>query len=289
MSYLLHILVMINIYAILALSLNIAVGYTGLISLCHAAFYGIGAYITTLIMINVGLSFFPALLFAAIGSLILGLIISLPSLRVRGDFFILSTLGFQIIVFVILYNWTGLTRGAFGIAGIPRPEIFGWQIITLRDFFILTQIIAMICAFLIYLLMNSPFGRALKSIREDEVAALALGKNVLKFKTQSFLIAAVFATIPGALFATYMRYIDPSSFTLMESIFILSIIIIGGTGNIKGPVMGAIFLVMLPEFLRFLQIPDSIAANMRQVIYGFLMILVLRFRPQGIWGEYKFQ
>ncbi len=289
MNYLLHILIMINIYLILTLSLNIVVGYSGLLSLCHAAFYGIGAYITTLIMMHFGVGFVLATFIGILGAVLLSIIIAIPSLRLKGDYFVLATLGFQIIVFVILYNWVGLTRGPYGIPGIPQPIILGWEIDSLPEYFLLSGGFAGICGFLIYWISYSPFGRALKAIRDDEIAAAALGKNVPKFKTQAFLISAAFASISGALFATYFRYIDPTSFTLMESIFILSIIIIGGTGNIAGPILGSIILVLLPELLRFLKIPDAIAANMRQIIYGILLIALLRLRPQGLAGEYTFE
>jgi len=289
MNYLLHILIMINLYVVLTLSLNIVVGYVGLLSLCHAAFYGAGAYITTLLMMNAGLGFVPAVIIAILGSIALSIIIGIPSLRLKGDYFVLATLGFQIIVFVILYNWVGLTRGPYGIPGIPQPKIFGWKVDTLLEFFIFSTMISIFCGFLIFLITYSPFGRTLKAIREDEVGAAALGKNVPKFKTRAFIIGAAFAAIPGALFATYFRYIDPTSFTLMESIFILSIIIIGGTGNLSGPILGSIILVLLPEVLRFLQIPDAIAANMRQIIYGLILVLLMRFRSQGLLGEYQFQ
>lgn len=289
MNYLLHILIMINLYVVLTLSLNIVVGYTGLLSLCHAAFYGIGAYITTLLMMKAGFSFIPAAFMAILGAVLLSIAIGIPSLRLKGDYFVLATLGFQIIVFVILYNWVGLTRGPYGIPGIPQPRIFGWEVDSLPEFFILSLIIGLLCGILIYWISYSPFGRTLKAIREDEVAAAALGKDVPKFKTRAFMMGAAFAAIPGALFATYFRYIDPTSFTLMESIFILSIIIIGGTGNLSGPILGSIILVLLPEVLRFLQIPDAIAANMRQIIYGLILVVLMRYRSQGLLGEYQFQ
>ena len=289
MNYLLHILIMINIYAILTLSLNIVVGFSGLLSLCQAAFYGIGAYITTLLMMKAGLGFLPALAVAIFGAGLLGYVIALPSLRLKGDYFVLATLGFQIIIFVVLYNWVAVTRGPYGIPGIPQPHIFGLSIDSLPEFFLLSLVFLLVCGGLIALLLDSPFGRTLKAIREDEFAAAALGKNVPRFKTQAFVITAAFAAIPGAIFAVYFRYIDPTSFTLMESIFILSIIIIGGTGNMLGPVAGSVFLVVLPEVLRFLQIPDSIAANMRQIIYGLILIILLRYRPQGLFGEYQFE
>jgi branched-chain amino acid transport system permease protein len=140
-----------------------------------------------------------------------------------------------------------------------------------------------------YLLTNSPFGRVLKAIRDDELAASALGKNPNVQKVIAFAISAGFAAVAGSLFAGYMRYIDPTSFTLTESIFILSIIIMGGTGNILGPLLGTILMIVLPEVLRFLYVPETIAPNVRQVIYGFLIIIIMRYRPGGIVGEYVFR
>lgn len=288
MNYLWHILVMINIYAILALSLNLVAGYTGLLSLCHAAFYGIGAYATTLLMMKAGWGFFPSLIFAILLTATLSLIIAVPSLRLKGDYFVLATLGFQIIVFTILYNWVSLTRGPYGIPGIPIPKVFGIEVNTVFRYFLFSGVIASACGLLLWMLKMSPFGRVLKAIREDEIAAAALGKNVPALKVTAFAIAAAFAAVPGALFAGYMRYIDPTSFTLMESVFIISIIIIGGAGNFVGPIAGAVFMVLLPEALRFLHIPDAIAANMRQIIYGLLLIVLMRYRPQGLLGEYEF-
>jgi len=289
MTYLWHILVMINLYAILALSLNLVVGYTGLLSLCHAAFYGIGAYATTLLMINAGWGFFPALGVAILLTILLSLIIAIPSLRLKGDYFILATLGFQIIIFTILYNWVSLTRGPYGISGIPIPVVFGITINSVFRYFLFSGLITGLCGILLWALVDSPFGRVLKAIREDDIAAAALGKHVPALKVTAFAVAAAFAAIPGALFAGYMRYIDPTSFTVMESFFIVSIVIIGGAGNFLGPLVGAAFLVLLPEALRFLQIPDTVAANMRQIIYGLLLILLMRYRPQGFLGEYGFE
>lgn len=289
MSYLLHILVMINIYAILSLSLNLLVGYTGLLSLCHAAFYGIGAYVGTLLMVDVGLGFWPALGGAIVGTALLSFLISVPSLRLKGDYFVLASLGFQVIVFAVFYNWTAVTEGAYGIPGIPRPTVAGVTVSSPGSYFLFSGIIAGICTGLLYMIGDSPFGRVLKAIREDELAAEALGKNVFRFKVVAFAIAAGFAAIPGVLFAGYMQYIDPTSFTILESIFILSIIIIGGTGNVSGPLLGAVLLVILPEGLRFLGMPDALAANMRQIIYGLVLIVLLRNRPQGLLGEYNFK
>jgi branched-chain amino acid transport system permease protein len=240
-------------------------------------------------MMHAGFSFFPALGIAIVGAIILSLIIAIPSLRLRGDYFFLATLGFQVIVFVILYNWVGLTRGPYGIPGVPRPRFFGFGIDSLSAFFVFSFLLTALTGLVIYLVLNSPYGRVLKAIREDEIVSASLGKNVPMLKVSAFALGAAFAAIPGALFAIYMCYIDPTSFTLTEAIFILSVIIVGGTGNFIGPIIGATFMVLLPEALRFLQIPDSIAANMRQIIYGVLLVVLMRYRPQGILGEFKFE
>ncbi|MEW6619777.1 MAG: branched-chain amino acid ABC transporter permease [bacterium] len=289
MNYLLHILIMINIYLILAFSLNLLIGYTGLLSICHAAFYGIGAYISTLLMVKLGLNFFLALPLSILGAMAISLCVSLPSLRLKGDYFILATIGFQLIVFTILYNWIGLTRGPYGIPGIPVPSLFGFEFSTLPKYFLLTLIIVAGSFFVIRRILVSPFGRLLKAIREDELATQALGKDVFRVKVLAFLIAAGMAAISGSLFAHYVTYIDPTSFTLEESIFIATIIIVGGMGNLKGPVVGTVLLLIIPEVLRFLGIPDSVAANLRQMIYALLLIGFMYFRPQGIAGEYKFE
>jgi len=288
-SYFLHILIVIGIYLILTQSLNLLVGYTGLLSLCHGAFYGIGAYASTLLMMKAGLGFLPSLLLAMLATALLSLTISIPSLRLRGDYFVLASLGFQTITFAILYNWIGLTEGPYGISNIPRPTVFGIQVNTLVSFTVLSSIAACGCSLLLHTISASPFGRVLKAIREDELATMSLGKNVIRFKVTAFAISAAFTAVAGSLFAGYMRFVDPTSFMLSESVFILSIIIIGGAGNFPGPLLGTLLMIILPEALRFLAIPDSVAANIRQIIYGALIVLIMRYRPSGLFGEYRFK
>ena len=289
MSYVFHILIMICIYLILSLSLNLLVGYTGLLSLCHAAFYGIGAYASTLLMVKLGLNFFLALPAGVIITMLLSLFVAYPSLRLKGDYFILTTLGFQVIVFSVLYNWVDFTRGPYGIPEVPKPSILGFEFSSLPLFLLLSAVFASLALLILYRVSASPFGRALKAIREDELAASALGKRVANFKIWAFVIASGIAAIAGSLYAGYVTYIDPTSFTLDESIFILAIILVGGSGNIKGPIVGTIFMIILPEALRFLGIPDTIAPNVRQMIYGALLLFLMFFRTQGIAGVYRFE
>ncbi len=280
---------MIGIYLILTQSLNLVMGYTGLLSLSQAAFYGIGAYVTTLLMINLKINFFLAVVLSVITTALMSLIVALPSLRLKGDYFILATLGFQAIIFSILYNWVELTRGPYGIPGIPQPQIFGISFNTIPSFLILSFLFALKCIYFVYLLTKSQFGRILKAIREDELATKTLGINTFKIKTIIFAISAGISAIAGSLYATYVTYIDPTSFTISESLFLVVILAIGGSGNIKGPIVGTILMIILPEVLRFLEIPDTIAPNIRMIIYALTLILIMRFRTKGIAGEYGFE
>jgi branched-chain amino acid transport system permease protein len=287
MDYLIHLIILINIYIILTTSTNLLVGLGNLLSLGQAAFYGIGAYLSVLALMVFNWPLLPTILFAMTGTGLLSLLIAYPSLRLKDEYFILATLGFQLIVYTILYNWISVTRGPFGIPGIPSPRLWGelhitglWQYLILSSFFVI--LIILLFRGLIY----SPFGRALRGVRDDELSMKALGKNVTVLKIQAFVISSAFIAIAGFLYASYVSYIDPTSFNLDESIFIISALIVGGLGNIRGPVIGAVFIILLPEALRFLGMPDSVAANMRQIIYGLALIILMRFRPQGLAGTY---
>jgi branched-chain amino acid transport system permease protein len=277
---------MIGIYTILTLAANIPVGLTNLLSLAQAAFYGIGAYLSAFVLLNFNIPIFPGLIAVAIITGFFSLLISFASIRLKGDYFILATLGFQLIVFAVLYNWTSITRGPYGIPGIPSPKLFGFvEISSNLKFAILSVSFAVIIAFLFYQLVNSPFGRVLKAIRSDELSVSVSGRNVNRFKITAFFLSAAFSGIAGFLFAGYVKYIDPTSFTLDESIFILSALFIGGLGNVKGCIAGAAFIVLLPELLRFAGLPDGIAANLRQIIYGLSLIFVMRYYPKGLAGD----
>lgn len=289
MNYLLHLLVLFELYVILAMSLNLMVGYTGLVSLAHAAFYGVGAYLTTLLMVDLGLGFFQSLVIAACGAVALSLLISLASLRFRGDYFILATLALQVIIFSVLYNWISVTRGSYGITDIPRPSVAGIRLETLPAFAVFGLAVASVVVGFLTVVFRSPFGRTLRAIRDDEVAATSLGKNSLSFKSRSVAIASGCAAVAGGLYATYVTFIDPNSFTTEESMILLSMVVIGGTGNIRGPVVGAALLIAIPELLRFLSVPDAVAANLRLVIYGLMLVVIMRYRPQGIAGRYVFE
>jgi branched-chain amino acid transport system permease protein len=288
MSYVTHIVFMICIYGILGLSLNLIVGYGGMLSLCHAAFYGIGAYASTLLVTKVGWPFGVSVLVCILIAGFMAYLIAVASIRLHGDFLVLATMGYQVIIFSLLYNWTELTNGSYGIASIPKPSLFNWQITSMNSFLVVAVLCLALVWFVLLRLSSSAYGRTLQAVRDDETAAQALGKNVWQFKRSAFAIAGMLAALAGVLYAGYASYIDPTSFSIDESIFVLCLVIIGGAGNLKGPIVGSIVLVVLPEALRFLHIPDAVAASLRQVLYGALIVLMMRFRPQGIAGRYAF-
>lgn len=287
MEYILHLFILICFYTLLSQSLNLSAGFTGLISLAHAGFYGIGAYTAAIFSTQFGLSFWLSIPLAMFISGCIAFVVSFIALRTVEDYFIICTLGIQIILFSIMNNWMDLTRGPLGIPGIPSIQLFGFDLDAKVPFLTLSVVFVAIVWFLLRNLSLSGFGKILTAISEDEIYTQSIGKNVYKAKIASFTISAVFASIPGVLYAHYISYIDPTSFTVSESIFILSIVIIGGMGNFTGSFFASAFLVLLPEALRFVGMPDSIAANMRQIIYGLILVAVMMTGKNGVIGLFK--
>ena len=286
MEYVFHIIIMLNIYIMLVLSANLTIGMANLLTMCQAAFYGIGAYIGTYFLMQFNLPFVVIALLVMVISGAFSFLVSFASVRLKDDYFVIATMGFQLIIYTILYNWTDVTHGPYGIAGIPGIKLFGqYEVSGTYGYLILSLIVMAIVVWLFHHLVTSPFGRVLNAIRADETTTEAIGRNTLKFKSLAFFMSAAVAGLAGVIYASYVSYIDPTSFTLDESIFIISALFIGGIGNTKGPILGALFVVLLPELLRFVGLPDAIAANLRQIIYGLALVLVMYFRPQGILGK----
>ncbi|MBI2097949.1 MAG: branched-chain amino acid ABC transporter permease [Candidatus Vogelbacteria bacterium] len=281
MEYLIHLGILVGIYGILGLSLNLLVGFTGLLSVTHAAFYGLGAYGAALLMVEAGWSFWlawpAALLLAMLASVLIGLVLS----RFRADYYVLASFGFNVIVFSLFLNLQSVTRGPLGISGIPRP------VASNLSFLLLTLAFGFLTYLFCRWLTRSSFGRVLKAIRDDEGAIQVFGYRAAHYKLLIFVTAAGLAALAGALYASYITFIDPSTFNLSESIFILAIIILGGLANLRGSLAGAVCLVLLPEILRFVGFPSEVAAQMRQLVYGLLLVVLMLHRPQGLVGEYK--
>lgn len=286
MEYILHIVIMLNIYIMLVLSANLPVGMARLLTLCQAAFYGIGAYISAFFLMQFNLPFIVVALAVMLLTGAFSWVVSFASVKLKNDYFILATLGFQMIVYTILYNWTDVTRGPYGIPGIPGIRLFGlWELSSVWSYATLTFVTMAVVVLVFHLIKTSPYGRLLKAMRSDELSVQAVGRNTVVARAWAFFISAAISGLAGLFYASYVSYIDPTSFTLDESIFIISALFIGGIGNIRGPILGALFVVLLPEVLRFVGMPDAVAANMRQIIYGLSLVLVMCYRPSGLAGE----
>ncbi len=286
------------IYVVLSSGLNIVVGFTGLLDLGYVAFYAIGAYYTAIIFHQVLLVHFGVDINAywwlvwvnfLVGGLMAagaGVLIGYPTLRVRGDYLAIMTLGFGEIIRIVANNWVGLTRGPSGIAGIPKPAFFGFEFSTQRSLYYLGLALALISLWTISRIVRSRIGRAWTAIREDEVAAEAMGIHTSRYKLLSYATGAFFAGAMGVFFGHYLNYISPSSFVLMESFLILSLVVLGGMGNIAGPVLGATIWITLQEWLRdfsFVQVHPE----MRGIALGLVLVLLMVFRPQGLLGSMR--
>lgn len=289
LNYIFHILILVNVYAMLALSLNLIAGYTGILSVAHAAMFGIGAYTAALLDLHFGTPFLVNVIVAMFMAGTVGLLVGLPSLRISEDYFILATVGLQVVLHAIMNNWTSLTRGPLGLPGIGQPTLLGWKADNHWEFLLLSTLMTGIVFLISYKLVGSPFGRTLKAIREDEIFSQSIRVNVTANKLSVFAVGSALGSVAGVLYAQYISFIDPTTFTLLESIFILSIVIIGGAGNLLGSLAGAILLVTAPEILRFLGVPSTIIGNVRQILYGTLLVLFMAFRPRGMFGEYDFR
>lgn len=286
--YVIHLLILVGIYSILAISLNLAMGFTGLLNIGHVAFYGIGAYTSALLALNFGLPFWIGLLAGGFLAGLFGLLVAVPTVRLKGDYLAIATLGFAIIIESIFRNWMSLTRGPLGLPRIPKPVLFGFSFSGFSYLLLVIFFVALTYVFVKHI-TETPFGRVLKAIREDELAASSLGKNVIKYKSQALFISAFLAGVAGSLYAHYITFIDPSSFSILESILIISMIIVGGLASVSGSIIGAFVLVLIPEALRFLHLPSSMIGALRQMIYAGLLIILLIKRPQGILGEFSFK
>ena len=280
--YLLAIINFIIIYSILCLGLNLILGYSGLLSLGHAAFYGIGAYATAILMTKHGFGFLPSLVISGLLALLLGLVLGLPTRKVRGDYFCLLTIAFGEIFRLVTQAWIEFTGGAMGIVGIPIPNVFGWEIKSEVDFYFLGIALLAFTYVTLKMLIESKFGRAFIAIREDELAASVMGINTPIYKILTFCIGCFYAGLAGSYLAVYQTTVTPSNFRLEESCLMIIMVIVGGMGRLEATFPGVAMMVIAIEFLRPF-------AEYRLLLIGAIMILVLLFRPQGLLGASAFK
>lgn len=276
--YVVKLLIMAGIYIGLACSLNIIFGLAGQLSLGQAGFYGIGAYAAALLTVHFHIPYLLALLSGTLLAAGVGYLLALPTIRLKGIYLSVTTLAFGEITRLILLNWISVTRGPMGVTGIPLPSLFGFRFSgnTSQYYLLLGLLIPALYVF--WRISYSPFGMILRALRENEEAARTLGINTKAYKIKAFIISGGAAGLFGAFFAFHAAYISPDNFAFMESITILSMVVFGGMGSMPGVIVGALFLSLAPDAMRFL-------ANYRMIIYGLLLFLMVLLRPQGLISE----
>lgn len=285
MDYYLHIFVMSEIYAVLALSLALIVGFSGQVSMGHAAFYGVGAYTSAILSTRYGLSFWCAFWFSGIAAGLLSFVLGKLVLRLRGHVLAITTAFFCVLVNVVMVNWIPVTNGPMGIAGIPRPtpiNLFGFvvPIETRVHYYYLGLVFVAGVAWFLYRITISRIGDDLIGVRENQELATSLGIDTMKNKVFAFTVGGAIAGLAGSFYAHYILFISPVTFTIGESINILVMVIFGGMSTLLGPIFGAISMTILPEFLRM-------AGALRLVIYGLALVCFIIWLPQGVWGSIK--
>ena len=285
LAYIQNIVVLFSINAILALTLNFIMGYAGIFSLAHAIFFGVGAYTAAFVALNFSDSLLVCMAAAMGLSALLSVALALPALRVRGEYFVAASLGLQMIGVTIFSEWKSVTGGLGGMVGIPPPKLFGYTISSTVEFLVLTLVVLLGVLVVTALLVHGSFGRSLMAIRDSESASQAYGKHVNAVNTLSVAVSAGLAALGGVLYAFYMSFVNVEVFTLDMSILLMAMVIIGGTGTLFGPIVGAAIVMALPAALTYLPfIPSSELGTIQQIIYGSAMVLLMMYRPGGLVG-----
>jgi branched-chain amino acid transport system permease protein len=281
-------LTFVLIYGIVGLGLMLLAGFTGLFSIGHAAFLGVGAY-TEAVLVNHGMPFPIALFFAAALSAAVGVVVGLPALRVKGIYLGIATIAMAFIVEEVLARWESVTGGNAGIS-VKKPAVFGWSIDTATGFYFLCLVLAVASTLAILNLLRSPTGRAFVAIRDSEISAQSMGIHLARYKTLSFSISAALAGVGGALYAHKLTFISPDQFDILQSIDLLLMVVIGGLGSVHGAFLGAIFLISMPQLIALSKdaLPAAIgqAPGLQGVVYGAVLIAFVLFEPLGLYGRW---
>lgn len=287
LNFFLLILIYSGIYALMAMGQNIITGYGGMLSLTQAGFFAIGSYVTAILTTQAGWSFWATLPVAFLVSALFGLLIGLPTLRLKGDYLAIATLGFGEIVRNVLNNWDSLTNGPMGIQRIPMPVILGFTINPYKKYaFLVMVIVFVIVAYILFQrLARSRMGRALAAVREDEIAAQSMGINITKYKVYAFILGASVAGIAGSLQATFTLSVTPGTYTFMVSVMVLCMVVLGGMGNFKASILGAFIIQFISYFPQLTGLSSVIPPQFKQILFGLILVVMMIWGPQGILGR----
>ncbi|ODM75731.1 branched-chain amino acid ABC transporter permease [Bradyrhizobium elkanii] len=284
-AYLVNLATLVCINAILAVTLNFIMGYAGIFSLAHAVFFGIGAYVAAFIALQWTDSLLLQLPVAMLIAGVISAALALPALRVRGDYFVAASLGFQVLAATVFSEWKSVTGGIGGLVGIPPASIAGHAFTDPVQFLGVAGVTLALVVVLTTAIVHSSFGRSLKAIRDSESAALAFGKNVALIKTLSVFYSTAICAVAGVLYADYLSFINVESFTIDASTLFMAMVIVGGIGTVWGPIVGAVLLTLLPAALTYLPfLPRTEIGSVQQMIYGLAMVMLMIFRPDGLMG-----
>ncbi len=284
-GYYIHLAILIGIYLIFAQSFNLTFGPGRAFNLAHAASYAVGAYTTALLSTEAGSGFFVCIVMSMLLSGLFAFLVGAISLRLAHEYFAVGSLAFSSLVTALLINWKSLTRGVLGIPGIPRPQLGQIDFYSNTNFLILICIVAFCVQAFLYIFFVNGFSRSLQAQAEFKEGALALGKDVRQLKNYSFFIASMMAGLAGSLFAYYINYIDPSSFALSEMVFVLTIVVVGKPGSFWGVVASTVFLVLLPEPLRFIDMRPDLIGPLRQLIYALILFSVVYLNKESLFPQ----
>lgn len=283
-GYSANLIITIGLFTILSLGLGLNIGFTGLLNLGHIAFFGIGAYTSALLSLA-GAPFGAAMLAAGFLAAVSAGLLTFAVRKLQGDYLAVATLGFHFVVGSLLLNLQHITRGPLGLPGIPKPEIFGMLVKTPQEYALLVIVCVVVLAGIMYKITSSPYGKLLQAIRDDEVGLSVFGKNIFRLKVESMMIAAFLAGLAGSLFAHYLSYIDPATFDIGKLVIVLTIIIVGGLASFKGTLIATVVIILIPEALRFVEMPSHMLGPMRQLLYAGLLLGILLVRPRGLFGK----
>ena len=281
-KYLIRIVILCLMYCMLSVSLNLMTGVLGQMSFGHAAFWGIGAYTAAILAKDLGWTGPEILLAAAVVAGLFGLLLSLPVMHLKGYYFTIITMVFCHIIRIIEINWMSLTNGPLGIMAIPKMSVFGYQIKSQSAYYYTILVLLVLTTVIVQKIIHSRMGYAILAVRDDDLAAGAMGINVFKYKVSAIVIASMLAGVAGAFYAVYTSYIDPSCFTNAVSNNMLVMVIFGGLGNMFGSFVGATVLTVLPEVLRGF-------SEYRQLVFGALLVILMLVRPEGLFGSVNFK
>lgn len=287
MNYVFSILILIAVYSLLSVSLDLIMGHGGMFHMGHGGFFAVGAYAGALLATSLNLPFFLEILLAGVVAAVFGMIIGFPSIRLKGDYITFCSYGFAVVIYTVANNWMDVTNGPIGISGIMRPEIFGISFASLPMYLLICVVICAVCFFIIYRILNSPYGKSIQATREDEIATYACGVNVASLRVQIFCIGAFFAGVAGVMYIHYMMLCDPTGFKVATSSLLVSMVIIGGMGSMKGAIAGAVLVIGVPELLGLLGLPSNYTEQIQNILYSLLLIIIIIKRPQGLFGKLK--